>query len=685
MIVNRLRYITVNRNIWRYLASNAKRKSRKDVKKQKDLAFPPEFESKLASWPSLIQMEIDERMSEAGKDVSVIDEGGNASSSNPQSIEVNYSDYYIDPNDGIIAQFHYDQVVNILMKVYKRGSNVILIEQGEKTKKYEAIVMQQYDKGIMLKLTRYGKSFNPNIASECKYFITPSEVDTTLHMLKEFLEERDRWKNLPGYNILQHVYRAKAFKSLYNDRNLSYHLDLNESQKAAVCGAMNNQRPIFCIQGPPGTGKSHVLTEIILQANRAKMKVLICAPTHQAVDNLMVRVQKHISNVHSLRNKDETTNTINAAMETHSDFDLLAQMYDEITNIKKGVQNDGVLKELSAKAIKLKNKIRNAILSSSDIIFTTLSSVSVRTLRHFGFCPDLVIIEEAGQAIECASWVALLQAPRGILAGDPCQLRSNLQCQEAKNQGLNKSLMEVVQKEFGKKACILLNEQYRMNETIQNWSSKHFYGSELKPNDALKNIRLSDVSPLFEDKCFQPLVFVDTDLAKKNAEDVYHSSTTSYSNPYEAHIVVKHLDKLCMGGLSLDEIGVITGYREQVLLIRNLMRRNMTERVDICSVDGFQGEEREAIIMSFVRNNVQSQIGFLYDFRRMNVAMTRAKRHVFFVGSSRMLRSGSAYLSSLYDEMKTNGIVYSPDEYLSLDLPHLGTSLSSSSKRTSHS
>lgn len=179
----------------------------------------------------------------------------------------------------------------------------------------------------------------------------------------------------------------------------------------AVAAAMNNQRPIVCIQGPPGTGKSHVLAEIILQANKKKQKVLICAPTHQAVDNLMSRVQKYVENVYNAAESggESSTKTIRGAMESHSDFDLLAQLYEEICTLKKTTRSVDELQKIGAKAEELRKKIRNAVVSSSNIIFTTLSSNSVKTLRYFGFIPDFVVIEEAGQALECASWVALLQ------------------------------------------------------------------------------------------------------------------------------------------------------------------------------------------------------------------------------------------------------------------------------------
>lgn len=156
-----------------------------------------------------------------------------------------------------------------------------------------------------------------------------------------------------------------------------------------------------------------------------------------------------------------------------------------------------------------------------------------------------------------------------MLAGDSHQLRSLIQNPYAKE--LETSLLEVVQEEFGRSTTILLNEQYRMNEKIQNWSSKAFYNSELRPHESVENIQLSDISPFFDDSLFSPLVFVDTDLSPSGAIEKYHKDSLSFSNPFEAEIVVEHLERLITGGLMPEQIGVITGYREQVLLIRRML------------------------------------------------------------------------------------------------------------------
>ena len=199
---------------------------------------------------------------------------------------------------------------------------------------------------------------------------------------------------------------------------------MNESQRDAVNAAMNKQRPIICIHGPPGTGKTHVLTEVILQvgicyfpaysnislqANKTQQKVLVCASTHQAINNLMNRVQQNISKIHNISTPDAAPKSLLAAIKNHTEFDLLAQKFIHLEAEMFKTRDVQKLQKLGATAANINKRIKSSVLKDTQVIFSTLSSVSLRTLKKFGFIPDLVIVEEAGQPIECATWVALFQ------------------------------------------------------------------------------------------------------------------------------------------------------------------------------------------------------------------------------------------------------------------------------------
>lgn len=249
------------------------------------------------------------------------------------------------------------------------------------------------------------------------------------------------------------------------------------------------------------------------------------------------------------------------------------------------------------------------------------------------------------------------------------------------------SLLGVIRKEHGTKATVLLKEQYRMNEKIQKWSSNTFYESKLKPHDSVKDIKLSDLSLKLDiDEC-SPMVFIDTIEIEKWKKDNWEKRVLqSFINPFEADIVALHLQKLLNGGLPHEDIGIITPYSSQVNYIKQLLSnlflhlftkntviiyflgKDVNPKLMISSVDAFQGEQREAIIMSLVRDNPKCAIGFLTDLRRMNVSVTRARRHMCIIGNSKMLKSHTQ-LSLLLDVFKNDGVIINAMDYLKRNKP----------------
>ncbi|KIH49226.1 hypothetical protein ANCDUO_20700 [Ancylostoma duodenale] len=248
------------------------------------------------------------------------------------------------------------------------------------------------------------------------------------------------------------------------------------------------------------------------------------------------------------------------------------------------------------------------------------------------------VVDEAAQATEPVTWAAVVQAKRCILAGDHAQLPSTILSQEALKGNLHVSLMERLVNEFSKANINqLLTVQYRMNEKIMRWSSQQFYESRLVASEEVSNITLSDISMVESSSAINnPLIMINTDLISKNASNSYKEvqSQMSYKNPGEAELVIRYLRILKSIGVPGREIAVISPYYAQVATIREMLAGT---DVTANTVDSFQGQEREVVVFSMVRHNEERSIGFLQNEKRLNVAITRAKRQFVLIGSARMM------------------------------------------------
>lgn len=302
------------------------------------------------------------------------------------------------------------------------------------------------------------------------------------------------------------------------------------------------------------------------------------------------------------------------------------------------------------------------IMASRNVVLATCVGAASHLLRDVSF--DLVIVDEAAQALEAACWIPLTHCSgRVVLAGDHCQLPPTIKSKEAAEKGLAVTLFERIIKHPALTGCAwLLDTQYRMNEMISTWASEEMYEGKLLSHESNAHHTLRDLSSVVQrtgdessavteeqggdeesDLRDVVMMLVDTagcDMEEESGEDGSNSKTTmSFRNSHEAAIVQKHVQQLLALGVSPGEIGVITPYNGQLECLRELLHdvagggggSNEAEgegRVEVRTVDGFQGGEKEAIIISLVRSNAQRVVGFLAERRRINVAVTRAKRHV---------------------------------------------------------
>jgi superfamily I DNA and/or RNA helicase len=440
---------------------------------------------------------------------------------------------------------------------------------------------------------------------------------------------------------------------------------LNPPQRDAVRFALS-ARDVAVIHGPPGTGKTTTVAELILQASVRGDRVLACAPSNTAVDNLLERLVNLDCNAlrvgHPARVFEALRHhTLDELVEQDPSTDVIRDMKREVQDLIRAAERGSRSRdsrrrrrELFAEAGRLRGQIRSlersviqSVIDSADVICTT-TTIDDELLgnRHF----DLVVIDEACQATLPGVWQAILRADRIVLAGDHCQLPPTVLSEEAAGAGMRESLMQHLVEREGHDVFRRLTVQYRMHRAIMNFSSKIFYESELIADNSVAEHLLSDLPEVAVTALTDnPIEFIDT--AGAEFEEEIEPDGESKFNAREAEIIVRLVTNLIDAGVKPEQIGVIAPYAAQVRLLRS--RLEPTLEVD--TVDGFQGREKEAILLTMVRSNERGEIGFLGDTRRTNVALTRARRKLLVIGDSATLGQHPFYASLLeYFESEGN-------------------------------
>jgi superfamily I DNA and/or RNA helicase len=424
---------------------------------------------------------------------------------------------------------------------------------------------------------------------------------------------------------------------------------LNESQREAVRLGLS-ALDVAVIHGPPGTGKTTTVVELIRQSVRRGDKVLVCAPSNLAVDNLLERLlawrEQAIRLGHPARVLPELReHTLDLMVENHSDVKLARKFSKEafalFRQAKKwtrarpepGARNDmrQEARALLADARRLENQAVESILNAAPILCATTTGLDGEIIGRRTF--DLLVIDEACQTTEPGCWIPLLRSARVVLAGDHCQLPPTVLSREAVHQGFAVSLQERLVALYGAEVTRRLDVQYRMNESIMGFSSREFYEGELSADPSVAAHLLRDLPGVASEALTeQPVQFIDT--AGAGYEEEVEPDGESRLNPQEAALVARKVRALIQCGVSASEIAVIAPYAAQVRRLRELLP---VPGLEIDSVDGFQGREKEAVVLSLVRSNVEGEIGFLADVRRTNVALTRARRKLLVIGDSATL------------------------------------------------
>lgn len=441
---------------------------------------------------------------------------------------------------------------------------------------------------------------------------------------------------------------------------------LNTSQQEAVNSVLCS-RDVAVVHGPPGTGKTTTLVKVVYETLRRESQVLVCAQSNKAVDWICRKLADRGLGVLRIGNPSRVDDamlesTYERRFEAHPDYPTLWNLRRAIREMHAQRRGGGEswhqkLDRLKDRAIALEIKINNEIFDSVQVIASTLTGSASRLLAGRRFAT--AFIDEAAQAMEPAGWIPARRADRLIFAGDHCQLPPTVKCLAAAKGGLAKSLMECVA-ERCPKYVTLLTVQYRMHADIMDFPSGWFYDHKLKAAPEVEARGILDYDNAVE--WVDTAAIADADTA--DAERDFHEAVTGGNygrvNREEARLTVDtltaYIDRIGTGRI-LDEridIGVISPYRAQVRCLRSLIRRapwhkRLRGLVSVNTVDGFQGQERDVIIVSLVRSNDSGSIGFLRDLRRMNVAMTRARMKLILIGDSATLRRAHPFYRALYN------------------------------------
>ncbi|WP_426736233.1 AAA domain-containing protein [Myxococcus faecalis] len=452
-------------------------------------------------------------------------------------------------------------------------------------------------------------------------------------------------------------------------RDLEPSRPLNPEQLDAVKRALAAE-DFFLVHGPPGTGKSTVLAEVAAQAVAKGQRLLCTAASNAAVDHLLdlclAKGLRALRVGHPARVAARLQeHTLDIVVEEHPDRVISRDLFDEAFSLlgyARRQRTQGRSRErfsnarastTEAKAMldearALEKKAVRSVLANADVVCVTLASLESSVLAGEKF--DLALLDEATQATEPLALLGFLRAPIVILAGDPQQLPPTVLSQEAARAGLAVSLFERLLKDHGDGVKRMLREQYRMNARIMDFPSREMYAGELRAHPSVADHTLQDVLPPGTEVDAPPVLFLDT--AGKGFDEEVEPTTHSLFNTGEADLIEARVRALLGHGLAQRELAVITPYSAQAHRLRERLEPFAPD-VEVDTVDAFQGREKDAILVSLTRSNSEGQVGFLNDLRRMNVALTRARRHLFVVGDSATL-SGHPFYARFIEGTQTS-------------------------------
>eukprot|EP00063_Salmo_salar_P006732 XP_013981567.1 PREDICTED: DNA-binding protein SMUBP-2 [Salmo salar] len=517
-----------------------------------------------------------------------------------------------------------------------------------------------------------------NLDTDALYNLMKLANDVTYKRMKKALNTLNGYSSGPAADLISVLFGYSEPGSISQPNDLSFlNTGLDESQRQAVSFALS-QREVAVIHGPPGTGKTTTVVEIILQAVKQGQKVLCCAGSNVAVDNLVERLAKAKAKVLRLGHPARLLESIQKhsldAVLAHSDnTNIIADIRKDIDKAFMGMKKMNDKRDrihLKREVGELRKELRTReataiaeVLKRADVVLATNTGANdggpLKNLPvdHF----DWVVIDECAQALESSCWIALLRGRKCILAGDYKQLPPTIKSHTAASKGLSVSLMERLIQKYGDSVVRMLTVQYRMNSNIMTWASEQMYQGQLTAHSSVEKHLLKDLPGVASvEETSTPLLLIDT--AGCGLSEMEVTDEQSKGNQGEVDIVELHIKALTEAGVKPKDIAVIAPYNLQVDLLRQRLSARHPD-LEIKSVDGFQGREKEAVVLTLVRSNRKGEIGFLAEDRRINVAVTRARRHLALVCDTQTVQT-HGFLKTLIDHMTQHGDVRTAFEYL---------------------
>jgi superfamily I DNA and/or RNA helicase len=476
---------------------------------------------------------------------------------------------------------------------------------------------------------------------------------------------------LDGLKSIEDTDFPASIKCIYNGGNSltqkveNAFLDLNDSQAQAGSQILAEDDKAVIIHGPPGTGKTTTLISVISQLLKNNKRILVVAPTNAAVDNFGSKLLSssidfcRIGNPIKVDSKLEAM-TLDSKSKNDSSFKLVERLKKDLSALRKKTfkykrsftkkdrdernQSKKELKYLRADIKKIQKDIYKTVLRDTNVICGTFAGV----LSERGVTGDFdyVFVDEAAQSIEPAVWVISALANRLVLAGDNFQLPPFVKSSKALKLGLDKTIFDAAVNSNFK--FNLLNLQYRMNDKIMGFSNSYFYANKLSSSNVVKDWVLKD-------EVYDAIEFIDTAGCDYNEGQVEDS--VGLQNVGEVGIVLNRITDI---DLESNSVSIISPYRSQVSLLRERLP-SLKNQID--TIDSFQGQERDVIVLSLVRSNQKNEIGFLKDYRRINVAMTRAKKKLVIIGDSSTIGTDNFFVKML-DFIESNGSYRSAWEFM---------------------
>ena len=470
--------------------------------------------------------------------------------------------------------------------------------------------------------------------------------ETSYKMMFDALDRVMKSKGRLGY--LRDLFYSHQKAEVFSFAPLHFPY-LNATQEEAVNKVLR-AKDVAIVHGPPGTGKTTTLVEAVYETLRRENQVLVCAQSNMAVDWISEKLVDRGINVLRIGNPTRVNDkmlsfTYERRFEAHPDYELLWAIRKAIRDLRSHRKRGDAkyhqkLERLKERATELEVRINAQLFSEARVIACTLVGSANRLLEGQKF--GTLFIDEAAQALEAACWIPIRRVSRVILAGDHCQLPPTIKSYAALKAGLGKTLMERII-ENKPEVVTLLKMQYRMNEEIMRFSSDWFYGNQVESAPEVKYRSILDLDiPMSWIDTSQFEFPEDSDISFK---ETFVGESFGRINKAEAELTLlaleQYFEKIGKARI-LDErldVGVISPYRAQVQYLRRLLKNKeffkpFRHLISVNTVDGFQGQERDIILISLVRANDEGQIGFLRDLRRMNVAITRARMKLIILGDA---------------------------------------------------